>query len=332
MGESDTPVADLEKESTDKNMALKTVYFDKPESPDSWQAPERKCGFPLSKAVAASAAVPGIFTALPITNLYEGIRVELVDGGVQDNQGIRGIADCEYWIVSDASRQMDDLEMPSESAIGAATRSQSIMSDRIRDAQVEEVVGRGRVAMMDLRGGLVPSVPPLHDESGSASRADAPPKPLDWDVEPKTQDLLSRVRTDLDFFTRFEASSLELDGYRMTGEVMRERWGEFASIRSAEAVTWPDWVFEREVGALITRTSTEGAVLEELEAASRKFFRIFRTRNSELVIILLAAILGLIAFALNRTELGDWPGDVWDWVTDMAGIGAVLLPTFLRKR
>ncbi|MCK4828972.1 patatin-like phospholipase family protein, partial [bacterium] len=44
----------------------------------------------LGLAVAASACVPGLFHPLAISGLYpEGIRVQLVDGGVHDNQGIQ---------------------------------------------------------------------------------------------------------------------------------------------------------------------------------------------------------------------------------------------------
>ena len=39
-------------------------------------------------AVAASACVPALFHPLAISNLFDGVRVELVDGGVHDNQGV----------------------------------------------------------------------------------------------------------------------------------------------------------------------------------------------------------------------------------------------------
>ena len=50
----------------------------------------------LGHAVAASACVPGLFPPIALNELYDGDDVELVDGGVHDNQGIAGLLeqDC----------------------------------------------------------------------------------------------------------------------------------------------------------------------------------------------------------------------------------------------
>ena len=48
----------------------------------------RKPNFKLGNAVAASAGVPGLFPPMAVSGLYSERRVELVDGGVYDNQGI----------------------------------------------------------------------------------------------------------------------------------------------------------------------------------------------------------------------------------------------------
>lgn len=47
----------------------------------------------VSDAVAASALVPGVFSPLAIPNLYDGITVQLIDGGVYDNYGLQTLYD-----------------------------------------------------------------------------------------------------------------------------------------------------------------------------------------------------------------------------------------------
>src|SRR5665811_1521870 len=144
MGES-LPVDEHRAEianSVDKSMRLLPGYFDPCRG---WpQVPPAKREFPLAKAVAASAAVPGVFQPLPISGMYEGIRVQLVDSG------------CDRLIVSDASGQMPDREHPSARLLGVLTRSASIEGDRIRDEQLVELLDddeRER-ALVHLRLGL----------------------------------------------------------------------------------------------------------------------------------------------------------------------------------
>src|SRR5262245_2143993 len=53
----------------------------------SWYEPNVGWKMELGRAVAASACVPGVFSPLKIDGSYDGIDVQLVDGGVHDNQG-----------------------------------------------------------------------------------------------------------------------------------------------------------------------------------------------------------------------------------------------------
>lgn len=175
--------------------------------------------FPLGKAVAASACVPGTFPPLSITGLYDGFRVQLVDGGVQDNQGIQALFDsgCTHLIVSDASGQMQDAPLPGTHAVGVLGRSTSIYGSRVRAEQLtrasEQVEGVARtraVALLHLRKGLARRVlEPLPDTAGELDPREQ------FDVSPAVQARLARVRTDLDAFSDVEACSLMLDGYRM---------------------------------------------------------------------------------------------------------------------
>ena len=147
--------------NVDKNMRLEPGYF---EADTSSSTPHRAISarqrdFPLSLAVAASACVPALFHPLAISDLYDGIRVELVDGGVHDNQGLQGLfdSDCTHLVVSDASGQMADLGLPATRIPGVAGRSNSIYGDRVRDEQLMHAFARPEpVALMHLRKGLLP--------------------------------------------------------------------------------------------------------------------------------------------------------------------------------
>jgi hypothetical protein len=55
----------------------------------------------LARAVAASAAVPGIFSPLELGDAYPNVRIQLVDGGVNDNQGVASLlaSNCNVLLV-----------------------------------------------------------------------------------------------------------------------------------------------------------------------------------------------------------------------------------------
>jgi NTE family protein len=200
----------------DGNRVLAPGYFSiagVPSDPARRMVPEAQQDFPLSLAVAASAAVPGVFRALPISRMYSGVRVQLVDGGVADNQGIQALKDhgCARMIVSDASAQMDDRPKPRGSILPVLTRSPSILGDRVRDLQLAR--DPGNVHVVHLRKGLRPS--PVEAGGAWTERVWPPlgtPDPK-WRIHPRALDALSRIRTDLDTFSRREIDALACCGY-----------------------------------------------------------------------------------------------------------------------
>jgi predicted acylesterase/phospholipase RssA len=184
----------------------------------------------LGYAVAASACVPGLFEPLVLEGLYPDRTVRLVDGGVHDNQGVGALLDegCTLVLCSDASGQMEDKKEPSNSVIGVPLRSNSILMDRVREAEYQDL--RARVDSRALQGlffihtkkGLEtepvdwidcqdPSVPPEEDHNYT-----------DYDVDKDLQRKLAAIRTDLDSFTEVEAYSLMLSGYLMTEREFKE--------------------------------------------------------------------------------------------------------------
>ena len=185
--------------------------------------------FPLGHAVAASACVPGLFDPMAVSELYRDlelnkyIRVQLVDGGVYDNQGIAALLrnDCTCFVISDASGQMGTENSPGTGPISVLLRASSVLQDRVRIEGLLHLMdsyGKDNVAYMNLRAGL--QVREIHwiDQHNKQDADDIipPTSSQDFGVDPRVQESLSKIRTDLDAFTEVEAYSLMLDGYRMS--------------------------------------------------------------------------------------------------------------------
>lgn len=198
----------------------------------------------LGYAVAASACVPGLFEPLVLEELYPDRTVRLVDGGVHDNQGVGGLLGegCTLVLCSDASGQMDDQKRPSNSVIGVPLRSNSILMDRVREAEYQDL--RGRVDSRALQGLFFihlkkdletlpvdwidspdPTIPPAQSVSTTP-----------YGVDKELQRKLAAIRTDLDSFTEVETYSLMLSGYLMTEYEFKELDKQHK--RDGELGTW----------------------------------------------------------------------------------------------
>lgn len=185
----------------------------------------------LGLAVAASACVPGIFHPLAISDLYpDNIRVQLVDGGLHDNQGIQGLIDeeCTRFVVSDASGQMEDKHDPATGMLPVLTRMNTTLMDRVREEQMSRLFQQfnpkgSNVSFMHLLKGLPAKAVSWIGQDGKPAeeiKTERQPKTTSriFGVAESVQDLLSHIRTDLDSFTEIEAYSLMLDGYNMSQE------------------------------------------------------------------------------------------------------------------
>lgn len=176
--------------------------------------------FLLGNAVAASAGVPGIFPPMAISNLYKDRRVQLVDGGVYDNQGIASLLDldcvCSDFIVSDASGQIDAIDKPRTDLLSVLFSSSSILMRRVREEIVNNLMQTQdkRVAYFHLTHGL-----PARKIDWAPSdkiEIEADYSTSQFNVSEEAQRALSKIRTDLDSFTDVEAGCLEADGYQMS--------------------------------------------------------------------------------------------------------------------
>lgn len=281
----------------------------------------------LGTAVAASTAVPGLFHPLAVSDMYPDRRIELVDGGVHDNQGIQGLLDegCERLIVSDASGQMGEDQNPGTTLASVLTRTNSVMMHRLREEQlfgVTEGTRADSVGLIHLQQGLPTEIVPWEGatvekelkQSGESRR---------HTIDPEVQRLLARVRTDLDSFTDVEAFSLTYLGYELTRQTLQHNKAMAQFTGRPKKV---DWQF------LAIRPWMEHPTpdfLKQLEVASGTLFKVFRLQP-KLRNIVLAPVMLAAAYLLTMGR--DWlmaPRTVqltWSWWQVAAVAAAVCVP------
>jgi predicted acylesterase/phospholipase RssA len=304
----------------------------------------------LGYAVAASSCVPGLFAPLVLDELYPERTVRLVDGGVHDNQGVGALLDedCTLVLCSDASGQMGDQKQPSNSIIGVPLRSNSILMDRVREAEYLDL--RARVDNRALQGlffihtkkGLEPSPVDWIDCQDPAILLEETSSVTDYGVDKDLQRKLAAIRTDLDSFTEVEAYSLMLSGYLMTEYQFKELDNQHK--RDGEPGTWGgfdieaprgDWPF-RKLEGLIKEPEDSPDVRrtdlgKQLDVASALAFKIWKLSPFLRLIswVLGAAALGLLAWLVYRywcSELTVSVGKVIIFVM-LLGVG-ILFPLF----
>lgn len=263
--------------------------------------PDALRDLPLGTAVAASTAVPGLFHPLPISNLYPERRIELVDGGVHDNQGIQGLLDegCHRFIISDASGQMEEDRNPSTAVAGVLARTNAVLMHRLREEQLFGVTEGARadaVGFIHMLQGLPTDVVPWQGAGVEPDEARRPGR-RNVEVDPEVQRLLSRVRTDLDSFTEIEAYSLAYLGYVLSRRVVHET-PSLAQLASRSKGS--QWRF-KSVRPWMERPTPE--FLHHLDVAGSRLFKVFKLAPR------LKAIGGLSLAALAGLALAaslDW--------------------------
>ena len=281
----------------DKNSRLKVV-------------PAR--GITLGEAVAASTCVPGLFPPLCLSDyLYSSFRIRLVDGGVHDNLGVEGLLDtgCSCFIVSDASAQMPDDPDPDTSLVGVLNRSTSILADRLREEELFRLLEGNKkpVAFIHLRKGLAaqaiagrkgnPCPGEITRERCSRISAEG------YGVHPRVQELLSRIRTDLDAFTEVEAFSLMLDGYLISG-VEFSQVPELRKHMNPLSDVAEDWDFCK-IRPWMGNPTPD--YLQQLEVAGEMFFKVFRlSRVSLAIALVLAGTAAGAVYEWQKENLVRW--------------------------
>ncbi|HEY8460772.1 MAG TPA: tetratricopeptide repeat-containing protein [Blastocatellia bacterium] len=338
MGE---PPAAIDSE-VDGNYRLRRMYYD--------QAPDEYKRVRLGHAVAASSCVPGLFEPLALPNLYEGLVVRLVDGGVYDNQGTASLLDqgCNILLVSDASGQMSAIDNPGASLLAVPLRTNSVLQARVRVAQYRELSARRRASTLrrlmfihlkkDLRVKSLDWIGcPDPQDSGD------PDLPLTaYGINKQAQERLAAIRTDLDSFSDAEAKALMISGYRMAGFELARCMPELDKSGGETA----DWDFLKFDDSL-TRADAPAPLLNLLSVASSLAFKIWRLWPPLKIFAAAAGsiLLGLFAWFCWK----NWNDPVvsfdfgkpdetplrltWGWtaITVATTVAGSLLPSFARN-
>ncbi|AYQ15964.1 patatin-like phospholipase family protein [Bacillus paralicheniformis] len=253
--------------------------------------------FRLGHAVAASASVPGVFVPLAISDLYEeGIRVQLADGGVHDNQGISTLLSerpkCTHFIISDASKQMESEKEPSTHIPGVVGRSASILADLVREKQISGHMKKYHrtTALLHLKKRLSIDSIPIKNQERQGCSFKGPYHT--YGVNEEVQNLLSKVRTDLDSFSEVEAYSLMLDGYKMSEyEFKRSQIKDLA----AKSPIKPKNYRFFEIDSWLTAEEIHPYYKRLLTASSKTLFKPFRiNRGLGNIGILVAVFIGIM--------------------------------------
>lgn len=305
MGEA--PRENVSSQEIDKNLRLVR--------PSSYQLLGKEHqDFLLSHAVAASAALPAVFAPIKISNLYPNkIDLQLVDGGVHDNQGIEGLLnfDCTDFIISDSSRPLEFEAKPDIRNDGLLLRVRSILGDRLREEQSFRMLEgkyKNHTAFIHLRKNF----PIIKQDYLTPTSKTKEPKPLSFisdftlsndnlAIAPEVQQLLARIRTHLDSFTDLEAYSLMFYGYQISQQVLLETPSLEHLIKKpisyTSSINWPflkiaPWAKQPTIN-----------YLHQLQVGSERFLKVFRLnplvkKLSLLVLFLIFLLIIWVAFSL----------------------------------
>lgn len=193
-------------------------------------APGRYKKFRLGYAVGASSCVPVMFEPLLLRDLYPGFDLQLIDGGLNDNQGIASLVEqeCKNVFISDASGQLPSDKNAAGGGLSLFFRADNILQERVREIQFMDMRARyessqlSGLATVHLKCGLLANPVSWKD-------CDEPPRklvyekncPQDTDLTPygvlrPVQEKLSEIRTDLDSFNDTEANALMYTAYVQT--------------------------------------------------------------------------------------------------------------------
>ncbi|PWA08700.1 patatin-like phospholipase family protein [Flavobacterium laiguense] len=225
MGEPPTYISD----DFDVKPRLRRMYYDN--APDGYKK------FSLGYAVAASSCVPVLFEPLVLKGLYKNFDLELIDGGVHDNQGIASILEqeCNEIIISDGSAQMKNNDKNTANPVSLFFRVDTILQERLREIQLQDLKARkyssivNKLNIIHLKNGLS-QLPVSWIDCTDVNRSLLYDKEIEdensllkYGVMTKIQKGLSEVRTDLDSFNDIEAYALMYSGYQ---QVMHDHSGD----------------------------------------------------------------------------------------------------------
>ncbi|MES2894061.1 MAG: patatin-like phospholipase family protein [Bacteroidota bacterium] len=292
------------------------------------EAPDRYKKFRLGFAVGASSCVPVMFYPMPLHDLYPDIDLQLIDGGLHDNQGIAALIEqeCKNMIISDASGQMPTNAEVTTSSAAVFYRADSILQERLRELQFMDIKERNYTTQLnslvavhlknDLQTNPVSwkfcTDPPrtIMYANLSGSTADL----TKYGLLRNVQTLLSEVRTDLDSFNNTEAYALMYSGYQ---QINYER----CRLHNEDAISSEtDWDF-MQVQDFVTQPDKAVDIQKLLVAAKKIPFKIMDVNPRVRIVAIVFGIVAIIALAV-------WMYNNWQQTLlniNVAWVGGILI-------
>ncbi len=257
----------------------------------------------LAEAVAASAAVPGIFPPLPIHDLYynsaaKEIVVELSDGGVFDNQGLDALlaAKCTHIFISDACGQLEDERILGTDMVSVIQRANNVMMERIRGMGFAGLELQKQVQDGLVQDGLVQGCTFTHLRQVLDGPGGLPgPGNRDGGIVYR----LSGVRTDLDSFSELEVYALMYHAYTLA----QARLGQGADF-PANPQGKAQWQFLG-ISETLSTSAGKSRLYEHLHAGKNLAFKCFYTAPLKAWAVTLAYAAPLLAYAAYWLA-GNW--------------------------
>lgn len=233
----------------------------------------------LARAVAASACVPFVFAPMDVAQEWEGnLRVQLVDGGVNDNQGATALLahNCNVVLVSDACGQLTLKERLDPGVKGLASyamRSMDTLMERIRTANYADLKARRDAGVLrglmflHMKDGLSPGTVRRKASQAPVLEARLPLSPCG--LRQDLQQALSALRTDLNVFSEQEANALMGCGYLMADYHLDTTLNHLPGLTSPRReTTWDFTSMLEELTSLQQVSPFRSELLQELAAGS----------------------------------------------------------------
>jgi hypothetical protein len=209
---------------------------------------------------------------------YETVDVELVDGGVYDNQGVAALLamNCNVLMVSDASGQLK-LEHKAPTGLSGiaqyAKRAMDILMERVRQATYADLDARRLTGLVrglmfqHMKEGLDADTIrlPFSRETYQIERAVLSPS----GVRKEYQKALAELRTDLDAFSLDESRCLMACGYQMAAHSFAKHLARDIP-ELADREQKADWVFAPELEKITSPEPPDcGELLNSLKEGSK---------------------------------------------------------------
>jgi predicted acylesterase/phospholipase RssA len=241
--------------------------------------PSKNWQITLGRAVAASASVPMVFEPLLLDRIYPNVDVQLVDGGVHDNQGTVSLLamNCNVVLVSDACGQLLFEPSPKQGLSGMvayASRSMNTLMERVRLANYTDLAARRQSGLLrglmflHMKAGLdaytvrLPFSSEAYDEERTLLSSSG--------VRKDFQQALAELRTDLDDFTEIESDALMACGYQMVKKAFHHDLSALSELwEEPQDAKWRFLPMLDEITSIAAGTANRDRYLQDLRAGSK---------------------------------------------------------------